>query len=143
LIIVDANLLIYAHIDTYQEHKAARTWLNDQINGAAPVGLPWLNLLAFLRVSTNRRIHANPATMEEACTQMREWLALEAVWIPQPGARHADLLSELLRGARVTRDLTSDAHIAALAIEHGLTICSADTDFARFPSVRWMNPLAA
>jgi toxin-antitoxin system PIN domain toxin len=143
LILIDANLLIYAYIDTYQEHQAARIWLNDQLNGDARVGLPWLSLLAFLRVSTNRRIHANPATMEEACIQMREWLALEAVWIPQPGARQAELLTELLRGARVTRDLTSDAHIAALAIEHGLTICSADTDFARFPDVRWMNPLTA
>ncbi len=142
MILVDANLLIYAHINTCPEHAAARGWLNQQINGSAPVGLPWLSLLAFLRISTNPRVHAIPATIEEACLQVEEWLALDAVWTPQPGDRHATLLMALLRAApRVTRDLTSDAHLAALAIEHGLTLCSADSDFARFPALRWTNPL--
>lgn len=129
-------------MNVYPQHVAARSWLNEQINGASRVGLPWHRLLAFLRVSTNPRVYATPATVSEACLQLEEWLSLTTIWTPEPGSRHAEILLNLLRIVGARGKLTSDANIAALAIEHGLTICSADTDFARFPNVRWMNPLA-
>lgn len=141
MILIDANLLIYAHELRTQDHQVARSWIDAQINGAARVGLPWLSLLAFLRITTNPRVFSKPHTMANAMDQVRAWLGRDNVWIPQPTDRHAEILSRLLVDARVTRDLTSDAHLAALAIEHGLTLCSTDRDFARFPGLRWMNPL--
>ena len=125
------------------QHAVARAWLDQQLNAPPRVAMPWISLLAFIRVSTNPRAQAIPETTEGACRQVEQWLARENVWIPEPGPRHASILLELLRATGVRGNLTSDAHIAALAIEHGLTICSADADFARFPNVRWMNPLAA
>lgn len=142
MILIDANLLIYAHIHTYREHKTARAWLDEQLNGSLRVGLPWASLLAFLRVSTNPRVHAIPATIEGACTQVEAWLALAPVWIPQPSDNHGQILTGLLRATGARGNLTSDAHLAALAIEHGLTLCSADGDFARFAGLRWVNPLS-
>lgn len=143
MILIDANLLIYAHELRAREHQAARDWLDAQINGPAKVGLPWLVLLAFMRITTNPRVFPRPQTIDQAWKQVQAWLDSDNVWIPQPTNGHAEILSRLLIGARVTRDLTSDAHLAALAIEHGLTVCSTDTDFARFAGVRWINPLAA
>jgi hypothetical protein len=143
LILIDANLLLYAHNDASNKHARARAWLDQQLNGAARVALPWLCLLAFLRISTNPRIHEIPESIDAACSQVEHWLARDNVWIPEPGPRHAEILLGLLRANGARGNLTSDAYLAALSIEHGLTICSADTDFARFPNVRWMNPLAA
>lgn len=142
MILVDANLLIYAHELRGPNHQAAREWLDGQINAGPRIGLPWLSLLAFLRVTTNPRVFPQPHSMADALKQVRAWLSAETVWIPQPTERHAEILSGLLVGTRVTRDLTSDAHLAALAIEHGLTLCSADSGFARFQGLRWSNPLA-
>lgn len=124
------------------EHAAARAWLDAQINGPARIGMPWQCLLAFLRVSTNPRVYAAPSRMHDSCVQVEEWLAQDSVWIPQPGERHVTLLTDLLRQAGMRGNLTSDAHLAALAIEHGLTLCTTDRDFARFPGLRWSNPLA-
>lgn len=129
-------------MDVYPQHASAHAWLNEQINGAAPVGLPWMSLLAFLRISTNPRVYERPTTVEDACLQVSEWLSLEAVWIPQPGEGHASLLLSLLKDLGTRANLTSDAHLAALAVEHGLVLCSADRDFARFSGLRWTNPLA-
>lgn len=141
MILVDINLLLYAHVKRAPQHQAARAWLDGQLNGAARVGLPWLCLLGFMRIVTNPRATAPVETMANALAQVRAWLSRENVWSPQPTDRHAEVLAPLLTGAPVTRDLTSDAHLAALAIEHGLTLCSADSDFARFPNLRWTNPL--
>ncbi|MDX2236037.1 MAG: TA system VapC family ribonuclease toxin [Hyphomonadaceae bacterium] len=143
MILVDANLLLYAYMNADLRHTPARAWLNDVINGPAPVGLPWASLLAFLRISTNARAYAKPASVDRAFAQIEAWLALEVVWIPQPTSRHAEILGSLLRASGARGNLTTDAHLATLAIEHGLTVCSADADFARFPGLRWMNPLAA
>ncbi|MBL8537877.1 MAG: PIN domain-containing protein [Hyphomonadaceae bacterium] len=143
MILIDANLLLYAHLLKAEEHARARAWLDWQLNEPVRVGLPWSCLLAFIRISTNPRLHAIPETTEGACSLVETWLARENVWVPDPGPRHAEILLSLLRATRARGNLTSDAHIAALSIEHGLTICSADTDFARFPNVRWMNPLLA
>lgn len=141
MILVDANLLIYAYVDTYRDHAKARDWLDHQINSGAPVGLPWSSLLAFMRIVTNPRIHAVPAKIDAACQQVESWLGAGAAWIPEPCARHGEILMRLLRHINAGGKLVPDAHLAALAIEHGLTLCSADSDFARFPNLRWTNPL--
>lgn len=143
MILLDINLLLYAHVKDAPQHSAAREWFDAQLNGPAPVGLPWHSLLGFLRIVTNPRATVPAETMGNALMQAKAWLACSNVWIPHPTDRHTEVLSGLLLGARVTRDLTSDAHLAALAIEHGLTLCSTDTDFARFKGLRWINPLDA
>ncbi|HXH08029.1 MAG TPA: TA system VapC family ribonuclease toxin [Vicinamibacterales bacterium] len=143
MILVDANLLVYAANRAAPEHDAAREWLDARLSGSSRVGLPWPSLLAFVRIVSNPMIMARPVTPAEAWRQVREWLACEAAWIPVPGPRHAALLEPLLRLRVMTSRLVPDAHLAALAIEHGLTLCSTDGDFARFPGLRWENPLAA
>lgn len=142
MILVDANLLIYAQVSTFQQHEASRHWLDEQLSGAMPVGIPWASVLAFLRLTTNPRMFARPATMAESWQRVEAWLACEQVWIPSPGERHAALLGGCLRAPGMRPNLVPDAHLAALAMEHGLTLCSADADFARFPGLRWLNPLA-
>jgi toxin-antitoxin system PIN domain toxin len=122
------------------QHEASRAWLEERLGGRAKVGLPWHSLLAFLRIVTNPRLFAPPTRTGEAWERVQAWLATPVAWIPQPTERHAAVLSELL-GDDVHDDLVPDAHMAALALEHGLTVCSTDGDFARFPGVRWENPL--
>ena len=112
------------------------------MNGSGPVGLPWVCTLAFVRITTSPRAVPNPLSAVSAWQQVREWLSNATVWIPQPTERHADVLGELLSLPGMGGNLVTDAHLAALAIEHGLTLCSADTDFARFKKLRWVNPLA-
>lgn len=141
MILVDANILVYAHVHSFAQHRRAREWLDRQINGAARVGLPWVSLLAFLRLVTNPRVFERPEPMADAWAQVRAWLGCETVWVPQPTDRHIDLLSELIALPGVQANLVPDAHLAALALEHGLTLCSTDGDFARFPHLRWLNPL--
>ena len=141
MILVDANILIYAYDKSSPQHSAAQEWLDQQLNGNVRVGLPWLNMLAFLRIVTNPRAMKNPESMDNAWRQVVDWLACAPVWIPQPTERHAEILGGLLTQPSIFGNLLSDAHIAALAIEHGLTLCSADGDFARFSGLRWLNPL--
>ena len=128
--------------NSFAQHKPARDWLDRQLNGSTRVGLPWVSLLAFLRLVTNPRVFARPEPMVDAWRQVRAWLACEPAWIPQPTERHADLLDELPALPGVHANLVPDAHLAALALEHGLTLCSTDGDFARFPALRLLNPLA-
>jgi len=106
------------------------------------VGLPWASLLAFLRLVTNPRVFARPEPIADAWRQVLAWLGWETAWIPQPIERHAELLGQLLATPGVYANLGPDAHVAALAMEHGLALCSTDGDFARFPSLRWINPLS-
>lgn len=141
MILVDANILIYAHVVSAAQHQVAKGWLDQQLNGTARVGLPWASLLAFLRIVTNARAFERPEPMADAWRQVLGWLSCEVVWTPQPTERHADILGELLALPGVQANLVSDAGLAALAVEHGLTLCSADTDFARFPGLRWLNPI--
>jgi toxin-antitoxin system PIN domain toxin len=141
MILIDANLLIYAHVQTLSQHEAVRHWLEKQFNETPRVGLPWPSLLAFVRLVTNPRVFDRPAPMAEAWERVEEWLALPSVWVPQPTERHAQILADLLRRAVDRSNLVPDAHLAALAIEHGLVLCSTDGDFARFPGLRWSNPL--
>jgi toxin-antitoxin system PIN domain toxin len=141
VILVDANILVYAHVSSFAQHGAASEWLDRQLNGSALVGLPWASLLAFLRLVTNSRIFEHPEPIADAWLQVQEWLACESVWTPEPTERHSELLGDLLKLPGVHGNLVPDAHLAALAIEHGLTLCSADGDFARFRALRWLNPI--
>ena len=143
MILVDANLLVYAANRSAPEHGQARTWLDGRLSGSAAVGLPWMSLLGFIRLASNPAVVQHPVGPAAAMGQVQEWLACAPVWIPQPGPEHAAILGRLLAAPSMTSRLVPDAHLAALAIEHGLTLCSADGDFAKFPGVRWQNPLAA
>ncbi len=142
MILVDADLLIYAVNLDLPQHKAARAWLEKTLSGTEPVGLPWLVVLAFLRLCTNPRVFAAPMTLERALAYIDEWLALAVVSLVEPGVRHWTILRALLAQTGTAGNLTTDAHIAALALEGGHTICSADHDFRRFPGLRHFNPLA-
>jgi len=142
VILVDANILLYAHTNSFPQHRVARDWLDRQLNGPERVGLPWQSLVAFLRLVTHQRVFSRPESMSDAWQQVREWLACEPVWIPFPTESHAQLFEQFLKPG-VQGNLVHDAHLAALAVEYGLTLCSADGDFARFPGLRWTNPLAS
>lgn len=142
MILVDANLLLFAANHSAPEHAPARQWLDGQLGGSARVGLPWMSLLAFVRLVTNPVVVRRSVTTAEAWRQVQDWLACEIVWIPAPGTAHPELLGHLLQPSWVTSRLVPDAHLAALAIEHGLILCSTDGDFARFPGLKWKNPLA-
>ena len=141
MILVDANLLIYAHVQSFPQHARAREWLDARLSGSAQVGLPWPSLLGFLRLVTNRRVFERPESTDDAWRQVTSWLGCDAAWIPQPTDRHREVLGRLLGKVNVAANLIPDAHLAALAIEHGLTLCSTDGDFARFPDLRWQDPL--
>jgi toxin-antitoxin system PIN domain toxin len=143
LILVDANILIYAGMSVLPQHRAAAEWLDDQLSGLDRVGLPWSSLVGFLRVATNPRVFRNPPSTEEAWRRVTSWLGSEPAWVPQATERHAEILGQLLALPGVRANLVHDADLAALAIEHGLILCSADGDFARFPGLRWQNPIAA
>jgi hypothetical protein len=141
LILVDANLLLYAVISDYAQHAAANRWLDARLNGHARVGLPWPSLLAFLRISTNPRLFSKPFARTDAWRRVDEWMGLDNVWAPPATPRHREVLGHLLAGPVTSPKLVGDAHLAALAIEHGLVLCSTDGDFARFHELRWSNPL--
>jgi len=142
VILVDANLLIYASIREMPPHEEAKGWLDRQLTELPKVGLPWFSLLAFVRLVTNPRVFEQALPVADAWLQVEEWLGVSAVWIPQPTERHQEILGDLIVGeGSVRANLVMDAHLAALAIEHGLTLCSADRDFARFPGLRWENPV--
>jgi toxin-antitoxin system PIN domain toxin len=143
VILVDANLLVYAFAREMPQHASASAWLDERLNGASRVGLPWESLVAFVRLVTNPRVFERPATPARAWRQVEEWLALETVWIPQPTPQHRDTLGRLLAESGSAANLVPDAHLAALAIGHGLELCSSDGDFARFAGLRWIDPLKA
>jgi toxin-antitoxin system PIN domain toxin len=129
LILVDANVLIYAHVRSFAQHARAKQWLDRRLAGSAQVGLPWPSLLSFLRLVTNRRVFERPESTDSAWHQVLAWLACDSVWIPQPTDRHAEVLGGVLKNVNVAANLIPDVHLAALAIEHGLTLCSTDGDF--------------
>jgi toxin-antitoxin system PIN domain toxin len=141
VILVDSNLLVYAHVGSFPQHARAREWLDQRLNGVAPVGLPWPSLLGFLRLITNPRIFERPRSMTAAWGQVKSWLDCDPVWIPGPTEKHQQILEPLLVAIGGRSNLVPDAHLAALALEHGLILCSTDGDFARFHNLRWENPL--
>jgi toxin-antitoxin system PIN domain toxin len=143
VIVVDANLLLYAYDSAAAQHARARVWLEGLLSAAEPVGLPWASLLAFLRIGTNPRALARPFSIAEATAIVEAWLAQPCVTVVEPGERHWEILSRLLASAQARGPLVPDAHLAALALEHGATLATADRDFARFEGLRTLDPLAS
>jgi len=141
VIIVDVNLLIYAVNKDAALHRKAKSWLESAISGTETVGLSWTVLLAFLRLTTRPGIFQKPLGVESAFGVVEAWLEQPAVIAVEPTARHLRTLRNLTLPLGTGGNLTSDAHLAALAIEHGAQLCSTDGDFARFPGLRWFNPL--
>jgi toxin-antitoxin system PIN domain toxin len=131
---------MYAVHEQFEAHADAKTWLDDRFNGTDSVGLPWGALLAFVRLSASARVLSRPIRLRDATAVVGAWLELPATWTPQPTEHHSRTLTTLLAGESKA-DLVPDAHLAAIAIEHGLTLCSTDRDFARFDGLRWIDPL--
>ena len=141
MILVDANLLVYAKVRSFPQHTAAHTWLLSALAGPARVGLPWESLLAFARLTTNPRIFERPLSSTVAWDQVEAWLATPSVWVPVASERHAAVLNRLMRATAATAKTVPDAHLAALAIDHALELATTDHGFGRFPGLKWRDPL--
>jgi uncharacterized protein len=142
MLLLDANLLVYAVNRNAPHHRTARAWLERTLSGDEAVAVSWTVLLAFLRLTTHPRILDRPLTVNEAIAAVDDWLAAPLVRILEPTPEHWVVFKRLLADAGTGGNLTTDAHLAALAIEHGSELCSTDTDFARFKGLRWSNPLS-
>jgi uncharacterized protein len=142
VILPDINLLLHAYNSDSPVHAAARRWWEQLLNGQEPVGMPWVVMLGFVRVATHRQVFTNPLPVTAACGHVRTWLEQPCVLVVDPGEGHADILFGLLEALGTAANLTTDAHLAALAIERQATLHSTDADFARFSGLRWINPLA-
>lgn len=142
MILPDTNLLVYAYNRRAREHEAAGKWLEAQFSGHQPIALTWPVLNGFLRVTTSARVLEEPISIQQGTEVVNQWLSWPGARIIRPGERHWTILQDLLLGVNLGGNLVMDAHLAALAIEHDCELCSADTDFARFPGLRWSNPLA-
>jgi hypothetical protein len=143
VILPDVNLLIHAYNRDSPAHTGAREWWESRMNDPAPVGLAWAAILGFIRISTHRTILDNPLPVATACDHARSWLAQPQVTVLQPGDRHAEILFDLLGEIGTAANLTTDAHLAALAIEYQAVLQTTDADFARFSGLRWRNPLTS
>jgi toxin-antitoxin system PIN domain toxin len=141
MIVVDANLLLYAEDSLSSHHAVARTWWDKQLSGTEPVGLCWPVLTAFIRISTNPRLHRRPLTLTEATDRVQSWLDQPCVRLLAPTDQHWAIFRKMLQEGTATGNLVSDAHLAAIAAEHNGVLCSTDSDFARFPGLNWENPL--
>ncbi|MFL6199020.1 MAG: type II toxin-antitoxin system VapC family toxin [Thermoanaerobaculia bacterium] len=142
MILLDANLLIYAYDELSPFYRPARTWLERAFSGVDQVGLSWVVLLAFLRITTHARLTKNPLEPEEALRFMKQWLSLADVRLLNPGPLHLNILGRLLLESGVRGPRVMDAHLAALAIEHRATLCTTDGDFKRFSGLRLHFPLS-
>ena len=143
MIVPDLNLALYAYDPIAAHHKAARRWLEQALSGTTEIGLPWVVALGFIRVSTNSRVIKDPFPVSKAIAIVREWLGVKCVRMLHPGPRHAEILFSLIESAGTAGNLTTDAHIAALAIEYDAIVHTADKDFVRFAGCRSINPLAS
>lgn len=138
----DVNLLLHAYNRESPVHAAALAWWESLLNGTSPVGLSWVAMLGFIRIATHPQVLANPMPVTIACHHVRGWLRRPYVTVLDPGSRHAEIVFGLLEAVGTAGNLTTDAHLAALAIEHQAELHSTDADFARFPGLRWRNPIA-
>ena len=143
MILVDANLLLYAYDPRAVQHEASRKYLETTLEGPDLVRFAWLTLWAFLRISTNPRVYEHPLSLDEAEAHVSTWLSQPSSGILEPGERHWEILSELTRQGQTVGPLVMDAVLAAIALEHGATLHTTDRDFARFTSLRWIDPLSA
>jgi uncharacterized protein len=140
LILVDANILLYAEDRGSPFHNQARTWWDARLSGSSPVCLSWSVLSAFLRIATNRRIYERPLTLDEAIGRVAGWLNQPCARVVNPTERHWQFFRDMLTAGKATANLVADAHLATLALEHGCQLMSTDADFARFPKLAWKNP---
>ena len=141
MILVDANLLIYAHDSASDHHELARGWLETTFSGSEQIGLTWMVVLAFVRITTSPRPLEHPFSIAEAVELVTGWLERPTVALVHPGERHWEILRSLLEAGQAPGPLVMHAHLAALAIEHGATLATTDKDFTRFPGLRVFNPL--
>ena len=143
MILIDANLLLYAYHPRADQHEHSRAWLEAVLSGPDLVRFAWLTLWAFLRIATNPRVFERPLATAEVEAAISSWLDQPVAGVLEPGERHWDILRGLVRDAQTTGPLIMDAVLAAIALEHGATLCTTDRDFTRFPGLKWTNPLAA
>ena len=143
MIVPDINLLVFAYNTDAPHHEAARNWWESCLSGGQTVGIPWAVILGFTRIMSSRVVLTDPLTPLEALRHANTWLGRPQANVLVPGPRHLEILSEIMQAAEVSGRLTTDAHLAALAIETQAELYSNDTDFARFPGLRWRNPLAS
>ena len=142
MILVDANLLLYAEDQLNPRHGAAREWWDAQLSGASPICLCWTVLCAFIRISTNSRVFEHPLSLGQGIARVQDWLDQPCTRIVYPTERHWVVFQQLLVDGQAVANLVTDAHLAALAIEHGCELISTDADFRRFPKLKWRNPIA-
>ena len=143
MILVDANILLYAEDSLSEHHDPARAWWDAQLSGSAPVCLCWPVLTAFIRIATNSRLHQRPLTLKEAANRVQSWIDQPCVRLIHPTEEHWEIFQRMLHEGNAMANLVSDAHLAALAIEHNCELCSTDADFTRFPGLNWRNPVVA
>jgi hypothetical protein len=142
MVLVDANLLLYSYHPRAEQHEASRAWFEASLSGSELVRFAWLSLWAFLRIATNPRVFERPLSIAQAERAVSSWLAQPMAGVLDPGERHWEILSDLMRVGQAAGPLVMDAVLAALAIEHGATLHTTDRDFSRFPGLKWRNPLA-
>ena len=140
MIAVDANILVYAYDASFEQHEVSRDWLEHVLAGSARVGLPWTSSLAFVRLVTNPRVFTRPASMDSAWGQVRSWMQARPAWVPVPSDDHATHLERCLTTKGLRANDVPDAHLAALAIEHGLRLATTDAGFRRFDGLESFDP---
>jgi hypothetical protein len=141
VILVDANILLYAEDQLSDQHSAAHAWWDAQLSGPSPVCLCWTVINAFIRIASNSRVFENPLSIAQAVKRVQSWLDQPCVRLIEPTDRHWTVFQQMLTDGQALGNLVTDAHLAALAIQHGCELMSTDADFARFPRVKWTNPL--
>ena len=141
MILVDANILLYAEDSLHSLHQQARRWWDDQLSGTGVVCLCWTVLSAFIRIGTNPRVFEHPLFLEQALARIQSWLDQPCTRVVRPTERHWSVFKQMLTDGQAVANLVTDAHLAALAIQHGCELASTDSDFARFPNLKWKNPL--
>ena len=142
MILVDANILLYAEDSLHPLNQQARTWWDKQLSGSETVCLCWLVLTAFIRIGTNPRVFEQPLSLEQAISRVQSWLDQPCTRIIGPTQRHWLVFKQMLVEGQASANLVTDAYLAALAIQHGCTLATTDCDFARFPRLKWRNPFA-
>ena len=138
--LVDANVLLYAVDEDSRDHDVSRAWLEAALSGGSPVLLPWVSLLAFMRIASNPRIYDRPLDWSDAVGHVESWLASPHAWVAEPDGRHLERMSVLLKAMGRGGNVINDAHLAALALQHNATVVTFDTDFARFKGIRTFTP---
>ncbi len=141
MILVDANILLYAEDSLSPFHQKALKWWDDQLSGSEPVCLCWTVLSAFIRIGTNPRVFEYPLSLEQALVRIQGWFDQPCTRIIRPTEHHWTTFQQMLNDGQAVANLVTDAYVAALALEHGCTVASTDADFARFPKLKWINPL--